>query len=46
VAAAIRFASRTGGRAAIGALEDIGDIVRGDAGTNVALDIHVATQAS
>jgi carbamate kinase len=46
VAAAIRFVKRTGGRAAIGALEDIGDIVRGDAGTNVTLDMHVATQAS
>jgi carbamate kinase len=35
VAAAIRFASRTGGRAAIGALEDITDIVEGVAGTQV-----------
>jgi carbamate kinase len=38
VAAAIRFATRTGGRAAIGAMEDIADIVRGDAGTNVIAD--------
>jgi carbamate kinase len=35
VAAAIRFASRTGGRAAIGALDDIADIVEGVAGTQV-----------
>jgi carbamate kinase len=40
VAAAIRFATRTGGRAAIGALEDITDIVRGEAGTNVTVDAH------
>jgi carbamate kinase len=46
VGAAVRFVKRTGGRAAIGALEDIGDIVRGDAGTNVTLDMHAATQAS
>jgi carbamate kinase len=38
IAAAIRFATRTGGRAAIGAMEDIADIVRGDAGTNVIAD--------
>ena len=38
VAAAIRFASRTGGRAAIGALEQIEDMVDGIAGTNVAVD--------
>jgi carbamate kinase len=44
VAAAIRFVKRTGGRAGIGALEDIGDIVRGDAGTNVTLDMHTAPQ--
>jgi len=43
VAAAIRFATRTGFRAAIGALEDIADIVRGKAGTNVTVDAH-ATQ--
>jgi carbamate kinase len=41
VAAAIRFATRTGFRAAIGALEDIADIVRGKAGTNVTVDAHV-----
>lgn len=41
VAAAIRFATRTGYRAAIGALEDIEDIVRGEAGTNVTVDAHV-----
>ena len=41
VAAAIRFATRTGSRAAIGALEDIGDIVRGEAGTNVTVDARV-----
>ena len=35
VAAAIRFASRTGGRAAIGALEEITGIVEGVAGTQV-----------
>jgi len=35
VAAAIRFASRTGGRAAIGALDEITDIVEGVAGTQV-----------
>jgi carbamate kinase len=44
VAAAIRFVKRTGGRAAIGALEDIGDIVRGDSGTNVAVDAHTSRQ--
>jgi carbamate kinase len=38
VAAAIRFASRTGGRAAIGALEQISQIVDGAAGTNVTVD--------
>lgn len=41
VAAAIRFATKTGFRAAIGALEDIADIVRGKAGTNVTVDAHV-----
>ena len=46
VAAAIRFATRTGGRAAIGALEDITDIVRGEAGTNVTVDAYVAHGAS
>ena len=38
VAAAIRFASRTGGRAAIGALDQIVDMVDGVAGTNVSVD--------
>jgi carbamate kinase len=38
VSAAIRFVSRTGRRAAIGSLEDIVDIVRGVAGTNVSID--------
>lgn len=37
VAAAIRFATRTGGRAAIGSLDQIAEIVNGSAGTNVAL---------
>ena len=35
VQAAARFVRATGRRAAIGCLEDIGDIVAGDAGTNV-----------
>jgi carbamate kinase len=35
VAAATRFATRTGRRAAIGYLEDLEAIVRGAAGTNV-----------
>jgi carbamate kinase len=35
VEAAVRFASSTGKRAAIGALDQIGAIVRGEAGTNV-----------
>jgi carbamate kinase len=35
VAAATRFATRTGKRAAIGYLEDLDAIVRGAAGTNV-----------
>ena len=35
VAAAVRFVTNTGGRAAIGSLEQIGDIVHGSAGTNV-----------
>ena len=46
VAAAIRFATRTGGRAAIGALEAITDIVRGEAGTNVAVDAFVTHRAN
>ena len=35
VAAAVRFVKNTGGRASIGKLEQIGDIVQGSAGTNV-----------
>jgi carbamate kinase len=42
VAAAVRFVSRTGRRAAIGRLEQITDIVRGDAGTNVVARIPEA----
>lgn len=38
VEAAVRFASRTGKRASIGALDQIGAIVRGEAGTNVTRD--------
>lgn len=38
VDAAVRFASTTGRRAAIGSLEQIGDIVGGRAGTNVMAD--------
>jgi carbamate kinase len=45
IAAAIRFASRTGGRAAIGQLEHIGEIVRGSAGTQVVPDRHHARAA-
>jgi carbamate kinase len=41
VDAAIRFATVTGRRAAIGALEQIGDIVAGRAGTNVSADVAV-----
>jgi carbamate kinase len=41
VDAAIRFASVTGRRAAIGSLEQIGDIVGGRAGTNVSADVTV-----
>ncbi|HSS92646.1 MAG TPA: carbamate kinase [Candidatus Dormibacteraeota bacterium] len=41
VGAAIRFATRTGNRAAIGALGDIANIVRGETGTNVTADAHV-----
>jgi carbamate kinase len=37
VEAAIQFVERTGKRAAIGSLEDIEQIVAGQAGTNVAL---------
>jgi carbamate kinase len=41
VDAAVRFASVTGRRAAIGSLEQIGDIVGGRAGTNVSADVAV-----
>src|SRR5215472_7444826 len=41
VAAAIRFASATGRRAAIGSLEQITDIVGGRAGTNVSAQVAV-----
>ncbi len=39
VQAAIHFAEATGRRAAIGALKDIGDIVAGEAGTNVSISL-------
>jgi carbamate kinase len=41
VAAAVRFAARTGKRAAIGSLDQIGEIVAGRAGTNVSADVAV-----
>lgn len=41
VDAAVRFTSLTGRRAAIGSLEQIGDIVAGRAGTNVSADVAV-----
>jgi len=41
VDAAVQFASATGRRAAIGALDQIAAIVRGEAGTNVAHEIPV-----
>jgi carbamate kinase len=41
VDAAVRFASVTGRRAAIGSLDQIGDIVGGRAGTNVSADVAV-----
>jgi carbamate kinase len=41
VDAAARFASTTGRRAAIGSLEQIGDIVAGRAGTNVSVGVAV-----
>jgi carbamate kinase len=41
VDAAVRFASVTGRRAAIGSLEQIGEIVAGRAGTNVSVDVAV-----
>jgi carbamate kinase len=45
VDAAIRFASVTGRRAAIGSLDQIGDIVGGRAGTNVSADVAVGHPA-
>ena len=45
VDAAVRFASVTGRRAAIGSLEQIGDIVGGRAGTNVSADVAVGHPA-
>ncbi len=44
VLAASRFAARTGRRAAIGSLADIGQIVAGTAGTNV-VGAHAASRA-
>ena len=38
VEAAVRFATSTGRRAAIGSLSDIEEVVAGDAGTNIATD--------
>ena len=46
VAAAARFVKNTGGRAAIGRLEQIGDIVQGSAGTNVIPDHAVRAQGA
>jgi carbamate kinase len=40
VAAACRFAAVTGKKAAIGALEDLGRIIAGDAGTTVSRHAH------
>ena len=45
VDAAVRFASVTGRRAAIGSLEQIADIVGGRAGTNVSADVAVGHPA-
>src|SRR5437660_1465256 len=45
VDAAVRFASVTGRRAAIGSLDQIGDIVGGRAGTNVSADVAVGHPA-
>jgi carbamate kinase len=45
VEAAMRFASATGRRAAIGSLDQIGEIVSGIAGTNVTADVAVGTSA-
>jgi carbamate kinase len=43
VNAAIRFASTTGKRAAIGSLDQISDMVGGRAGTNVTVDVTVGS---
>ena len=43
VDAASRFVTKTGRRAAIGALADIGEIIRGEAGTNVVAEDPSAT---
>jgi carbamate kinase len=45
VEAACRFVERTGGTAAIGALSELGAMVRGDAGTQIA-STRVATRAT
>ncbi|MBF4509887.1 MAG: carbamate kinase [Aeromicrobium sp.] len=45
VEAASRFVRATGGRAAIGRLEDIGAIVGGDAGTNVVSEVPAERQS-
>ena len=45
VEAACRFVERTGGTAAIGALSELGALVRGDAGTQIA-SARVATRAT
>ena len=45
VEAASRFVRAAGGRAAIGRLEDIGAIVRGDAGTNVVSEVPAERQS-
>ena len=45
VDAAVRFASETGRRAAIGSLEQIADIVAGRAGTNVSAEVTVGHSA-
>jgi carbamate kinase len=44
VEAAVRFANRTGGRAAIGSLADIAGIVAGTAGTNITARADVRTE--
>lgn len=44
VEAACRFVESTGRRAAIGAVEDAGDVVAGRAGTQVVAELHRATR--